>query len=225
MTTHTAPTAVSRRRDPKHRAPAARAAVAPVVFVLMWSSGAIATPFGLTEASPQAFLAVRAGGCAVLAWCIWAAVRDALPSTFGSWTRMACVGGLMQVAYQGCFFVALDWGVTPGLLALIVSAQPILTAFATRAHHLQVWGALVLGVCGVALAVSADVDASSSATGIVAATGALIAITAGTMMQSRSTTAAGLWASLAIQSSISALAFAVILTVVGVGRWHPSTLR
>ena len=193
--------------------------ISGVTFVLAWSSGAIVTPFGLAAVSPQAFLTIRACGCAVFAWAIWAVLRDQLPRTSSVWMRMLGVGLLMQVAYQGCFFVALDRGISPGLLALIVSAQPLLTAFATHTRTGRIWMALILGASGVALAVAADLPAATNTVGgVIAALGALAAITTGTMMQSRSASAAGMWAALAVQSTLSASVFGLILVLVGVGR-------
>jgi drug/metabolite transporter (DMT)-like permease len=214
------PAVAARKRDTRHRT--APATMMPVLFVLAWSSGAVATPFGLAEVSPQAFLAVRATGCALIAWTIWGVVRDALPTSRRAWARMAGVGLLMQVAYQGAFFIALDRGISPGLLALIVSAQPLLTAAAVGARSIRTWVALALGVAGVALAVGADLHAGfNTAAGVIAAVGALAAITAGTMAQSRSSSSAGLWAALAIQSALSAIVFALLLSILGVGRWEP----
>ncbi|MFD6157410.1 DMT family transporter [Nocardia sp. NPDC060256] len=194
----------------------------PALFVVMWSSGAIATPFGLTQASPQAFLAVRAVGSATIAWLIWVVVRDRLPSTRRQWAHTAIVAVLMQVAYQGCFFVALDRGITPGLLALIVSAQPLLTAVLLQARSLRVWTALVLGLVGVTIAVSAELSSgANTAAGIGVAVGALAAMTVGTVAQARADDSVGLWAVLAVQSTLSAVMFTAALPLLGTGCWQP----
>jgi drug/metabolite transporter (DMT)-like permease len=195
--------------------------VEPVLFVLLWSSGAIVLPFGLAEVSPLPFLAVRAAGCAVVAWAVWALVRDALPAGRRGWARTVLVALLMQGAYQSCFFTALDQGIRPGLLVLIVSAQPLLTALVSRSRGPLVWLALLLGLAGVGLAVGADPRTGAlSITGLVAACGALLAISAGTLVQSRAS-AGGVWAGLAVQSTISAVLFAALTGLLGAGRWHP----
>ncbi|MFI6040820.1 DMT family transporter [Nocardia sp. NPDC051321] len=196
--------------------------LAPALFVVMWSSGAIATPFGLSQVSPQAFLAVRAVGSAAAGWVIWTLIRDQLPTTRRQWVRTVLVAVLTQFAYQGCFFVALDRGITPGLLALIVSAQPLLTAVLMQTRSPWVWTALVFGLGGVTIAASSELSTgSNTVAGIGLAAGALAAITVGVVVQSRAGTEVGLWAALAVQSTFSAVMFTAATALLGVGRWQP----
>lgn len=206
------------------RSPSSRLVLtSQVAFVLMWASGAIVTPFGLEEASPQAFLTVRAAGCAVVVWGIWAVLaRDPLPSGRRQWRYTITTALLMQVAYQAAFFVALDQEINPGMLALIVSAQPLITAVLTGIRSSATWLILVAGLVGVGLAVTADVDLANPGSwgGYVAAVIALLAITMGTLTQ-KSNSGCGVWASLAIQSTIAAFVFAIALPVLGVGTWEP----
>ena len=100
---------------------------APILFVLLWSTGFIGAKLGLPYAGPMTFLAVRFLAVAaltlplaVLAGACWP--RPALM------LHIAIVGMLMQFIYLGGVFIGIAHGVPAGISALIVGLQPILTA-------------------------------------------------------------------------------------------------
>ncbi|AGF73815.1 DMT family transporter [Corynebacterium halotolerans] len=166
---------------------------------------------------------VRAVGCAVIVWGIWTLFsRDALPSGRRQWRHTILTALLMQVAYQAAFFVALDQEINPGMLALIVSAQPLITAVLTGTRPRVTWLILAVGLTGVGLAVAADIDLTNPGAvgGYLAAVIALLAITVGTLTQ-KSNSEVGVWANLAIQSTIAVAVFVVALPIVGLGTWEP----
>lgn len=101
------------------------------LFVLLWSSGAIFSRWGLEHASAFAFLFFR---CAIalavlLAIGLWQ--RQCLPAP-GTRRRVALIGVLMIGSYQICYLLALEQGITPGVLATLLGVQPILTQFITE---------------------------------------------------------------------------------------------
>jgi len=101
------------------------------LFVLLWSSGAIFSRWGLEHASAFAFLFFR---CAIalavlLAIGLWR--RQCLPAP-GTRRRVALIGVLMIGSYQICYLLALEQGITPGVLATLLGVQPILTQFITE---------------------------------------------------------------------------------------------
>ena len=165
-------------------------AAAPMLFVLLWSTGFIGARFGLPYIEPMTFLAVRM----VFVVLIMAAIaligraRWLHGSEIG---HSLMAGALVHGLYLGGVFVAIGQGVPAGISALIPGLQPILTStIANRfmgetVTRLQ-WLGLVLGLIGVALVLHdrALVDAGS-AVGWVASFGSLIGITLGTLYQKR----------------------------------------
>lgn len=208
----------------------AAAAAAPAVFVLLWASGPPAVQAGLPHTTVPAFLFLRSAGAAALAWGVWALVRDPLPAGARSWLRLGAVALLMQVVYQGFFFLALAAGSPAATVIVIVALQPVLTAAVTGAGRgPAVWAGLALGVSGAALTAGAGLGELSGgdggALGLACAFAALLGITAGTLVQGRAS-GTGLWASLALQSSLSAVVFAAVASAGGRMRfdWEPGLL-
>jgi drug/metabolite transporter (DMT)-like permease len=125
-------------------------ALIPTCFVVIWSTGFLFTKLGMPYAGPLSFLALR--------FAVVVALVTPLAWLSGAqWPRrrlevvhVAIAGLLLQGGYIGCVFVAIAKGVPPGVAALIVGLQPILTgalaAFVLNEHvrPLQ-WLGLALG--------------------------------------------------------------------------------
>ncbi len=165
------------------------AGAAPILFVLLWSSGFIGARLGLPYAEPMTFLAIRMTAVVALLGLLILATRPAWPSAAGV-LHSLMVGLLMHGCYLGGVFVAIDHRLPTGLAALMVSLQPILTA--TMANRLlgervaaRQWAGLVLGVGGVYLVVQSRTVGDTSAAAWIAVTVALIGITAGTLYPKR----------------------------------------
>lgn len=154
------------------------------LFVLLWSSGAIFSRWGLEHASAFAFLFFR---CAIalavlLAIGLWR--RQCLP-TPGTRRRVALIGVLMIGSYQICYLLALEQGITPGVLATLLGVQPILTQFITerRCAGLRAFG-LALAMAGLTLVVYQSLMvAHFSPSGMLFAFIALGSMTTGTLLQ------------------------------------------
>lgn len=154
------------------------------LFVLLWSSGAIFSRWGLEHASAFAFLFFR---CAIalavlLAIGLWR--RQCLPAP-GTRRRVALIGVLMIGGYRICYLLALEQGITPGVLATLLGVQPILTQFITerRCAGLRACG-LVLALAGLTLVVYQSLMvANFSPSGMLFAFIALGCMTAGTLLQ------------------------------------------
>lgn len=96
------------------------------LFVLLWSSGAIFSRWGLGDASPFVLLALRFGAALVFLWLPgWRELRW-LPEP-GTRAQVAGTGLLLVGGYSCAYFLALDQGLTPGALATILGVQPIAT--------------------------------------------------------------------------------------------------
>ena len=161
----------------------------PVLFVLLWSTGFIGAKFGLPYAPPLKFLLWRFVFVILLMSAIVLATRAAWPRGM-QWLHVAVAGILLQAGYLGGVFAAISLGMTAGLSALIVSLQPILTAFAgplvgERVTRRQ-WLGLVLGLGGVVMVVWNKLSLGVIAADSLALTVlALVSITAGTLYQKR----------------------------------------
>jgi drug/metabolite transporter (DMT)-like permease len=195
------------------KSPRANPAIAPWAFVLLWSSGAIFTELGLRYARPLPFLAMRALIACSLGWAIRHQARESMPTRRSEWTRVAALGLVMQAGYQYLFFQALDLGLPAGILAVILGAQPLLTAALTQRRHAP-WGGLVVGLAGLALVVGLPSAQTRFASGALAGLGALLCLTTGTLGQRRLANL-GVWTSLALQQTSAALVFTTATLATG----------
>lgn len=157
---------------------------ATALFVLLWSGGAIFARLGLEYASPFSFLVLRfALACLALALLaghsgIW------LPQAGLRWPT-ARAGLLMIGGYSLCYMLALNEGVTPGVLATVLGVQPILTLLLLerRASPLRALG-LLTALAGLTLIVSDSLlNSTLPISGVVLTLGALLCITLGTIAQ------------------------------------------
>ena len=165
-------------------------AAAPVLFVLLWSTGFIGARFGLPYIEPLTFLAVRMVFVVLILGSIAFVLRARWPN--GPEIGHSLVAGLMvHGLYLGGVFIAISQGVPTGVSALIPGLQPILTStIANRfmgetVTRLQ-WLGLALGLAGVALVLhDRTIIAAATPIGWVASVVSLIGITLGTLYQKR----------------------------------------
>jgi drug/metabolite transporter (DMT)-like permease len=157
----------------------------PVAFVLMWSSGAIFVSIGLQYADPFIFLFLRLFLSTLLFWLLTLWAKTELPTKLNEWIFILLTGLCMQAGYQIFYFLALDNQLSPGVLAIFLGVQPIITSFFLKkengkAHMLG----LLLGFAGLIMVV-ADTILIGSFTifGVISALLSLFFITIGTVMQ------------------------------------------
>jgi drug/metabolite transporter (DMT)-like permease len=154
------------------------------LFVLLWSSGAIFSKWGLEHASALTFLILRFA-IALTTLSVCGVYRRRWLPRRGTRLRVALTGSLLSGGYSICYFLALEWGVTPGILATLLGVQPILTLLLfERQFSVRRLIGLSLAMCGVGLIVYQSVDvARSSGTGTGFALGALGCMTIGAILQ------------------------------------------
>ncbi|MBV7486809.1 DMT family transporter [Bordetella sp. BOR01] len=158
---------------------------ATALFVLLWSSGAIFSKWGLAHATPFAFLVLRFMlALAALLVLARAARQPCLPPR-GTRARVMATGLTMIGGYSICYFLALDHGITPGVLATTLGAQPLLTlVLLERRFALPRVSGLALALAGLALVVWESIGlARYSALGMLYALGALLCMTGGAILQ------------------------------------------
>lgn len=166
------------------------AAVIPWLFVLLWSSGFIGSKLGVPYAEPFTFLTLRyLIVLAVLLPIAWL-TRAPWPKGWNQIMHVAIAGLLIHAVYlSGCVY-ALRLGLPAGIVSLIVSLQPLLTAaFAGMMVGERVlprqWGGLALGFIGTLMVVAHKTGGGLSFAATVPAVLALLGITVGTLWQKR----------------------------------------
>lgn len=154
-------------------------------FVGLWGSAAIFSKWGLAHADAIALLVFRflIAIIAIIVFCI-IKKQSFLPQNT-SWPYVIVTGFLLMGVYSLFFFLAMQHGISPGLLATILALQPILTFFITEKHFskIKLLG-LILSFFGIICLVYASIFVKQlSLLSILFAFICLIAITSGAIMQ------------------------------------------
>ncbi|MDZ7728288.1 MAG: DMT family transporter [Dehalococcoidia bacterium] len=104
-----------------------------------------------------------------------------------------CIGARPPCLARVCALISLDLGVPAGIVALVTALQPLLTGtlsgpvLGERTDAWQ-WLGLILGFCGVVIAVGARLstgDATIPIGGYLVPFGSVVAITAASLLQRR----------------------------------------
>ena len=166
---------------------AARAA--PAIFVVLWSTGFIATKYVLRGAEPLTYLAIRMA-------CVVGLMAIIVVIARPKWLDRAAIGHsivaglLVHGVYLGGTAVAISHSIPAGLSALIPGLQPILTStlanrwLGERVTPLQ-WCGLLLGLAGVVLILHNRPMSGEAGWGWLASGVSLVSITLGTLYQRR----------------------------------------
>src|SRR4051794_9074165 len=166
---------------------AARAA--PAIFVVLWSTGFIATKYVVNNADPLSYLAIRMAVVVGLMAVIAAIARPKWPDATGGF-HSAVAGILVHGFYLGGTAVAIAHSIPAGLSALIPGLQPILTStianrwLGERVAPMQ-WAGLLLGLAGVVLILHNRPMSGDAGWGWLASGVSLVSITLGTLYQRR----------------------------------------
>src|SRR6202171_6343431 len=166
---------------------AARAA--PAIFVVLWSTGFIATKYVLRDAEPLTYLAIRMALVVGLMAIIVTTARPQWPDRSGL-AHSVVAGILVHGFYLGGTAVAIAHSIPAGLSALIPGLQPILTStianrwLGERVTPLQ-WTGLLVGVFGVVLRPRDRPMSGEAGWGWLASGVSLVSITLGTLYQRR----------------------------------------
>ncbi|MBD1552280.1 DMT family transporter [Pseudomonas typographi] len=156
------------------------------LFVLLWGSAAIFSRWGLDHSSAFAILTFRFAAALAGLGLVGLLYRQWLPPR-GRRAQVASTGALLIGGYSICYFLALEQGITPGMLATVLGVQPILTLLLVerRASSQRLFG-LGLALAGLTLVVLQGVlKAHLSLLGIAFALLALGCMTFGAILQKR----------------------------------------
>jgi len=194
-----------------------------VAFCLLWSSAFAVAKLALADCPPLLLLtfrfllagAVMLGAAALTGVSLKMSRRDLI--------LFAVLGIANQAAYLGIGYVGLK-SISAGLSALVISANPVLTAVLAAAflNERMTWqkiAGLVLGVGGVAFIVqSRIVGGVDHAGGIAFTLVALVSLVIGTILFKKFAPSGGLWIGNGVQSLSAGLAilpFAFTLESIG----------
>jgi drug/metabolite transporter (DMT)-like permease len=164
--------------------------LAPVLFVLVWSTGFIVARAVTSHADVQLFLLVRfaavalvLGIAAIAGKASWVPPKRAL--------KHLAVGAITLGLYLSVSFWAIAQGLPAGIMALMGALQPLLTAAFMLARgrgpsSAALWLGLFVGFLGVVLVLLPRLESSRFAVGNLANLGgvlAIVALTFGTLGQ------------------------------------------
>jgi len=167
---------------------------APILFVLLWSTGFIGIRYGIPYAPPFTFIAIRMMIASVLLAVISLAITKRFSHDLPTIGKSIAVGLTIHGAYLGGCFYGVKQGMPAGITALICSLQPVLVSlfssiFFKEKLSVRKWLGLALGLCGLTLVIAPKLSAVSGdklpTVGVIAIFIALLGGTSGTLLQKK----------------------------------------
>ena len=163
---------------------------APLLFVLLWSTGFVGAKYGLPFADPFIFLATRVLIAALLLFVIAAVLKNPILIGRSAITRSAVIGFFLHACYLGGVFYSISQGLPAGVAAVVTSLQPVLVSLLAvkvlgeKLRAKQLIG-LLLGLSGVVLVLGPSFKAQIPMAGVIAIVVALIGSTTATLLQKK----------------------------------------
>ena len=192
---------------------------APVVFVLLWSTGFVGAKYILPYAEPFVFLTIRYASAAIILVLIAKALREPLIITRDQIQQSVLVGVFLQVIYIGGVFYAVSLGLPAGVTAVIVSLQPVLVSvlafkILNEGLSFRKISGLILGLVGVLFLLlpkifQGNFNLEFPKVGILSSVLALIGTTTGYLLQKRGGSEIPFLPGTAVQFATATLLFAL----------------
>jgi drug/metabolite transporter (DMT)-like permease len=166
---------------------------APLLFVVLWSSGFIVARLVAPYADPLTFVAARLGIVVALLVPIAVLTRAPWPRSPREIGANAVSGILLHGLYLGGVFWAVKHGLPAGIAGLFSGLQPLVTAMVAKPLlgenvGLKRWIGILLGFFGAALVLEPKLGAAPGAippAALAAVAVAVAGFTAGTIWQKR----------------------------------------
>jgi len=192
---------------------------APVIFVLLWSTGFVGAKYILPYAEPFVFLTIRYFFATLILVLIAKAMGESLRITWPQVKQSMLVSVFLHVIYIGGVFYAVFIDIPAGITAVIVSLQPILVSvlaiplLGEKLSYRQVFG-LLLGFVGILFLLSpklleGDLSTGFSTLGIICCVIALLGTTIGYLLQKKGGADIPFLAGTAVQFATSTVIFAL----------------
>ncbi len=162
----------------------------PLIFILLWSSAFISGKVIVQDATPFAALAFRFG-IVTLGFLLYALVKkEIIFKKLRFALESITTGVLFHGFYLGGIFYAFYVGVPTGVVALIVTLQPILTNLLAGPIYKEEinwkqWVGIIFGFFGALLVLGIDYSGKYPNIGIITCFVALAGITIGTLWQKK----------------------------------------
>ena len=166
------------------------ASFAPILFVVLWSTGFVGAKYGLPYADPFIFLSVRVLIAALLLFAIAALLKSPIAIGKSAISRSALIGFFLHACYLGGVFFAISKGLPAGVAAVVTSVQPVLVSLLAikvlgeTLKRKQIVG-LFLGFVGVITVLAPSFKEAIPISGVVAILVALLGSTTATLLQKK----------------------------------------
>ena len=196
---------------------------APIIFVLVWSTGFIGAKYILPYAEPFVFLTIRYLFATLILVAIAKAIGESLRISWPQVKQSILVSVFLHVIYIGGVFYAIFIDIPAGITAVIISLQPILVSAVAipllneKMSYKQIFG-LLLGFIGVTFLLipklfEGDLSIGFSAAGITACVLALLGTTAGYLIQKKGGSDIPFLAGTAVQFAAATIIFAIAAVI------------
>lgn len=194
------------------------------LFILLYSSGFVATQYGIPYSDPFSFLSYRFLIAAAILALICRVIRAPWPKTAKEVTHQIIAGLLVIGVFSIGVFVSLDQGVSAGISSLIISLQPLVASgFAflllKEGINTRQWIGLLLGVSGVTVIVMEQIN-PDDLSGILMSFIALLGLALGSLYQKRFCQQMNIFTGGFIQSGSAALLCTLIMLTDNTGYVH-----
>lgn len=191
--------------------------IAPFLFVLLWSTGFIGVKYGIPYSPPFTFVALRMLIAAPFLALIAIMVNTRFEISRAIFIQSSAIGLTLHAAYLGGCFYAVSRGLPAGIVALIVSLQPVLVSvfaavFLKEELSVRKIAGLLLGLLGLVIVLAPRITTDSDIP-LIALAGCVIALiggTSGTILQKRFGSALPVLSSTSIQYAMTALSLGVL---------------
>ncbi len=190
-----------------------RALLMGLTFALIWSSAFTSARIIVADASPLASLALRFFVSGLIGVAIARLLGQSWRLTRDQWRATIIFGVCQNAIYLGLNFYAMQT-VEASLASIIASLMPLLVAFAgwivfrDRLPALGIIG-LILGIAGVALIMSARMEAGVDMYGVALCLIATIALTVATLSMRTMSAGGNLMMVVGLQMFVGAIVLAV----------------
>ena len=193
--------------------------LAPGLFVFLWSTGFIGVKYGIPYSPPFYFIAIRMAIASLLLFIAISFLRRSQPLTRSILWPSTLIGLTLHGAYLGGCFFAVSRGMPAGVVALIVSLQPVLVSlFAAKYLNeplkARAVSGLILGLAGLFVVVIPRInmtgDNAISSVAVAASVIGLLGGTSGTILQKKYGGAIPTLAGTSIQYAATALVLLVL---------------
>ncbi|MSX58563.1 MAG: EamA family transporter [Actinobacteria bacterium] len=196
------------------------ARLAPVVFVLLWSTGFVGAKYALPYADPFILLATRILIASLLLFAVALIGKSSISIGTDAIKKSALIGVFLHAAYLGGVFFAISQGLPAGVAAVITSLQPVFVSILAvkflgeKLRKIQLVG-LVLGLIGVVLVLGPSFNNKLPLIGIVSVFIALAGSTTATLLQKKFGVGIPLVAGTAYQYLASGILLALMAAATG----------